>query len=393
MADEIQRLLRIPDKSFFVFGPRGVGKSTWLRRVLPPDSLALDLLRAELFLELGRDPGNLEARIGRRPPGSWICIDEIQKLPTLLDEVHRLIETRRLRFALSGSSARSLQRTGVNLLAGRAITRSLAPFVSAELGERFDLSSALEFGLLPLVALDPRNAVDTLSAYVHTYVREELRQEGVIRKIDPFLRFLQIAGQINGQQINVESIARDAQVPRTTVDGYFTILVDTLLGHMLPAYRPQAKVRERAHPKFYWFDPGVARAAAGLLRDPVDAIWRGTALETLVYHELRVYNHVHGMERPLAFYRTPAGVEIDFLIETRRRTTAAPPRVVCVEVKSSARWKHEWETPMRALAASRAVVVDRMVGVYGGREPLTFDGVDVMPVQHFLAALHAGEFF
>ena len=176
MADEIQRLLRIPDKSFFVFGPRGVGKSTWLRRVLPPDSLALDLLRAELFLELGRDPGNLEARIGRRPPGSWICIDEIQKLPTLLDEVHRLIETRRLRFALSGSSARSLRRTGVNLLAGRAITRSLAPFVSAELGERFDLSSALEFGLLPLVALDPRNAVDTLSAYVHTYVREELRE-------------------------------------------------------------------------------------------------------------------------------------------------------------------------------------------------------------------------
>ena len=393
MIGELPRLLPMPDRSFFVFGPRGVGKSTWLRRVLPPDVVFLDLLRADLFLELGRDPSQLEARIGGRPRGSWVCIDEIQKAPALLDEVHRLIETRRLRFALSGSSARRLRRAGVNLLGGRAVTRSLAPFTSAELGARFNVGQALEWGLLPMVALDLDRAADTLSAYVHTYVREEIREEGVVRKIDPFLRFLQIAGQVNGQQLNVEGIARDAHVARTTVDGYFTILVDTLLGHFLPAYRPQAKVRERARPKFYWFDAGVARAAAGLLHDPIDAAWRGTALETLVYHELRVHDHLAGTQRPIAFYKTAAGVEIDFVVETRRRTSKAPPHLICVEVKSAPRWKREWEEPMRSLARSDGVAVDKMLGVYLGRDRLRFGDVEIMPVADFLAALHAGKIY
>ena len=383
----------MPEKSFFVFGPRGVGKSTWLRRGLPPDAVLLDLLRSDVFLDLSRDPSHLEALVAHRPAGSWICIDEIQKAPALLDEVHRLIESRRLRFALSGSSARRLRRTGVNLLGGRAITRWLAPFVSAELGDLFDLRGALDWGLLPLVVLDPDQAADTLAAYVHTYIREEIREEGLVRKIDPFLRFLQIAGLMNGQELNVENIAREAGVPRTTVDGYFTILVDTLLGHLLPAYRPGVKVRERGHPKFYWFDSGVARSAAGLLRDPLDAIWRGTALETLVLHELRVHDHVAKKERPISYYRTAAGVEIDFIIETARRTTSSRPRIVCIEVKAAARWKRAWEAPMRALATAGGPVVERMIGVYTGRDRLRFDAVDVMPVQSFLAALHAGEIF
>jgi predicted AAA+ superfamily ATPase len=393
VGPELARLLRMPEKSFFVFGPRGVGKSTWLRQVLPPDAVVLDLLRADVFLELSRNPSHLEALVGHRPPGSWVCIDEIQKAPALLDEVHRLIESRRLRFALSGSSARRLRRTGVNLLGGRAITRWLAPFVSAELGDRFDLRRALEGGLLPMVVLDPGQAADTLAACVHTYVREEIREEGLVRKIDPFLRFLQIAGLMNGQELNVENIARDAGAPRTTVDGYFTILVDTLLGHLLPAYRPGVKVRERRHPKFYWFDVGVARAAAGLLRDPLDAVWRGTALETLVLHELRVHNHVRGKERPLAYYRTAAGVEIDFVVETRHRTASTPPHLVCIEVKAAPRWKREWEAPMRALAAAGGVRVDRMIGVYTGRDRLRLGDVDVLPVASFLAALHAGDIF
>jgi predicted AAA+ superfamily ATPase len=390
---ELSRLLPLPAKSFFVFGPRGVGKSTWLRRVLPVDTPFIDLLRADLFLELSRDPGRLEARVGHRPARSWVCIDEIQKIPALLDEVHRLIETRRLRFALSGSSARRLRRAGVNLLGGRAVTRRLGPFVSAELGAQFSLSRALEWGLLPMVALEPRHAPDTLAAYVHTYIREEIREEGLVRRIDPFLRFLHIAGQVNGQQLSVETIARDAQVPRTTVDGYFTILIDTLLADLLPAYRPQAKVRERAHPKLYWFDPGVARAAANLLHDPLDSIWRGTALETLLLHELRVYNHVAGRERPIAYYRTAAGAEIDFVIEKQRRTTSKPARLVCIEVKSSPRWKREWNVSMLSLARSEQVAVERMIGVYAGRERLTVEGVEVFPVQEFLTALHAGEIF
>jgi predicted AAA+ superfamily ATPase len=371
----------------------GGTKRTWLRQVLPQGTPIFELLRSDVFLDLGREPSLLEAMIGERPPASWVCIDEVQKAPVILDEVHRLIEGRRLRFALSGSSARKLRRGGANLLAGRAVTRALGPFSFAELGRRFRRDQVLQFGTLPLVVLDPDNAVDTLSAYVHTYLKEEIREEGIVRKVDPFLRFLQVAGQVNGQQLNRENLARDARVPRSSVDGYFSILEDTLLGHFLPAYRPQVKVRERAHPKFYWFDLGVARAAAGMLRDPLDSVWRGFALETLVFHELRTFNHVSEKERPIAFYRTPAGSEIDFVIETRRRTQLAPPRVVCVEVKAASRWKREWEEPMRSLARSEGISVGRMLGVYLGKESLTFDAVTVLPLEEFLRRLHAGSIF
>jgi predicted AAA+ superfamily ATPase len=391
--EAIKRRLGLPSRSFFVFGPRGVGKSTWLRQVLPEGTPIIDLLRSDVFLDLSRDPALLEAMIGRRSSGSWACIDEVQKAPAILDEVHRLIEGRGLRFALSGSSARKLRRGGANLLAGRAITRTLGPFSFAELGARFHRDRAIELGSLPLVVLDPQNAIDTLSAYVHTYLKEEIREEGIVRKVDPFLRFLQVAGQMNGQQLNRENVARDAKVPRSSVDGYFSILEDTLLAHFLPAYRPQVKVREQAHPKFYWFDPGVARAAAGLLRDPMDSVWRGFALETLVFHELRTFNHISGKERPMAYYRTAAGSEIDFVIETRRRTQAAPPRVVCVEVKAAPRWKREWEEPMRALARHERITVQRMFGVYLGAESLTFDAIDVFPLEEFLRRLFAGAIF
>lgn len=390
---DIPRLLPLPAKSFFVFGPRGVGKSTWLRHVLPEGAPIIDLLRSEVFLDLRRDPSLLEARVGRRPAGSWVCIDEVQKAPALLDEVHRLIEARRWRFALSGSSARKLRRGGANLLAGRALTRTLGPFSFAELGPRYDVDQVLAYGSLPLVVTDATNAVDTLTSYVHTYLREEIREEGVVRRIDPFLRFLQVAGLLNGQEINAANVARDAQVPRSSVDGYFAVLEDTLLARFLPAYRPLAKVRERAHPKLFWFDAGVARAAAGLLRDPIDAASRGFALEATVLHELATYNHVTGTERPIAFYRTAAGAEIDFVIETRRRTGSTPPRLVCIEVKSATRWKREWENPMRSLAATAGVMVQRMIGVYRGAEPLTFDDVDVLPVTEFFRQLHEGAVF
>jgi predicted AAA+ superfamily ATPase len=389
----LPRLLALPNRSFFIFGPRGVGKSTWLRHVLPRETPFFDLLRSDVFLDLARQPELLEAKVGRRPANTWVCIDEVQKAPAILDEVHRLIEEYKWRFALSGSSARKLRRGGANLLGGRAVTRALGPFSFAELGRRYDFDRALEFGTLPLVVVDPDNAVDTLSTYVHTYLREEIREEGVVRKIDPFLRFLQVAGLLNSQEFNGGNVSRDARVPRSSVDGYFSILEDTLLGNFLPAYRPQVKVRERAHPKFFWFDPGVARAAAGLLRDPVDSVWRGGALETIVLHELRTYNSLAGKERTIAFYRTAAGSEIDFVIETRRRTATVSPRVVCIEVKAATRWKREWEEPMRSLARTDGIAVQRMIGVYRGTETLTFDRLDVLPVLEFLRQLHAGLVF
>ena len=369
-----------------------MGKSTWLKQVLP-GAAHLDLLDASLFLELTRDPHRMEALVGPKPAGTWIVIDEIQKAPPLLDEAHRLIEDRRWKFALCGSSARKLRRGGVNLLGGRAVTRHMAGFSSAELGKRYDLQAALEWGSLPLVLRDPGNAADTLSAYVNTYLKEEIREEGLVRSIPPFVRFLAVAGQLNGQTINAANIAREAGVPRSSVDGYFSILTDTLLGHFLPAYTPGLKVRERTHPKFYWFDPGVARAAAGMLRDPVDRLWQGMALETLIFHELRIHNEVSQRCRPIAHYRTAAGVEIDFLVETRKRTAGAAARVVCIEVKRSERWDRGWEGPMRDFAGQGGVAVERMIGVYAGPRAYHFDGLDVLPVADFLEQLHQGKVF
>jgi len=388
----IPRLLNRPDRSFFLFGPRGTGKSTWLKQVLP-GAFRFDLLDASLFLELSRDPHRLEALVGPRPAGTWVVLDEVQKVPALLDEVHRLMESKRWRFALCGSSARKLRRGGANLLAGRALTLAMESFSAAELGGAFHLERALDWGLLPFVYNEPEAAADILAAYVSTYLKEELQAEGLIRNVPPFVRFLAVAGQINGQIVNAQNIAREAAVARSTVDTYFDILTDTLLGHRLPAWRPGLKVREAAQPKFYWFDPGVARAAAGLLRDPADRLWQGCALETLVYHELRVYNEISRKHRPISYYRTPAGVEIDFIVETAKRRPGSAPRVVAIEVKRAERWDRAWEKPMRALAASAGVKVDRMIGVYCGSRPYRFDDVQVWPVADFVKALFGGEVF
>jgi predicted AAA+ superfamily ATPase len=390
--DTIPRLLQRPDRSFFLFGPRGTGKSTWLQQVLP-EAFRLDLLNSSLFLELSRDPHRLEALVAGRPAGSWVVLDEIQKVPPLLDEVHRLIESRRWRFALCGSSARKLRRGGANLLAGRALTLSMEGFSAAELGDEFELDSALNWGLLPFVRNEPKIAADILEAYVNTYLKEELQAEGLIRNVPPFVRFLSVAGQVNGQTINAQNIARDAAVARSTVDTYFAVLTDTLVGHFLPAWRPGLKVREAAQPKFYWFDPGVARAAAGLVRDPADRMWQGAALETLVYHELRVYNEISRKHRPISYYRTPAGVEVDFIIETAGRRPGNPPRLAAVEVKRAERWDRAWDKPMRALAETSGIKVERLIGVYCGPRTYQFDNIKILPMAEFVKVLFAGGIF
>ena len=388
----LSRQLPCPERSFFLFGPRGIGKSTWLKQVLP-GALRFDLLDSALFLELTRDPNRLEAMIGSRPPQAWIVLDEIQKIPALLTEVHRLLETRRWRFALCGSSARKLRRGGADLLAGRASTLNLEGFTTVELAGKFALDFTLRWGTLPMVQQDRAQAAEILSAYVNTYLAEEIRAEGLIRKVAPFVRFLGVAGLLNGQAVNGQNIAREAALPRATVDTYFAILTDTLVGHFLPAWRPGAKVREVAHPKFYWFDPGVARGAAGLLRDPVERSWLGCALETLIFHELRVYNEVSRKFRPIAYYRTPAGVEIDFIIESRRRQSGRPPQVVAIEVKLADKWQRTWERPLRELAAVPSIQVERCLAVYMGQRSYRFDSVEVLPVGTFLRALHRGEIF
>lgn len=386
------RLLRPCDRSFFLFGPRATGKSTWLQGALP-GARRLDLLDTRLALELTRDPHLLESHLGGLKAGDWVVLDEIQKIPALLDEVHRLMEKTRLRFALCGSSARKLKREGANLLGGRALLRRMEGFSAAELGKDFDLERALQWGTLPLVLATPGSEAESLQAYVHGYIQEEIKAEGIVRSVPPFLRFLSVAGQLNGQSVNASNVSREAAAPRASVDGYFEILADTLLGHFLPAWQPGFKVRERARPKFYWFDPGVARAAAGLARDPVDRAWKGFALETLIYQELRVFNETGAKHRAISYYRTPANVEIDFIIETRKLVQGGNPSVVCVEVKSADRWDPSWGRAMRELAASEKVKVDGLYGVYRGNRRLKFDDVQVLPVEEFLAALHSGEIF
>jgi predicted AAA+ superfamily ATPase len=354
-----------------------------------------DLLNIESYLELSRNPSILEAKIGDKPPGSWVCIDEIQKIPMLLSEVHRLIENKGFNFALSGSSARKLKRGGADMLAGRAVTCKMEGFSYAETRGAFDLDAVINWGSLPMIfgSQSDMDKASILSAYVHTYIKEEIREEGIVRNIEPFIRFLEVAGIVNGQILNKENIARDAKLPRTTVDVYFSVLEDTLLGHFLPAFRPTVKVREQAHPKFYWFDAGVARGAAGLLNDEVDSIWHGCSLETLIFHELRVYNHVSGKNRRIFFYRTGGGSEIDFVVETKKKTQTGKCRIVCIEVKHSKKWDRKWEKPMRSLAADSKVKVEKMFGIYRGADRYYFDGIEVLPVNTFMEMLNNGEIF
>lgn len=382
----IPRLLRPLDRSFFLFGPRSVGKSLWLNEHFK-NAVRFDLLESRTLLELSRDPSLLEARIGDIGKGSWVCIDEIQKVPALLNEVHRLMGSKHWRFVLSGSSARKLKRGGADLLAGRAITLHMEGFSYPEIKNNYQLDPILNWGNLPLIVLNPKEAAEILQAYVHTYIREEIKEEGLVRQAEPFLRFLEVAGLVNGQILNKENIARDAKVPRSTVDVYFSILEDTLLGHFLPPFRPRAKVREQAHPKFYWFDAGVARGAAGLLFDPPGGDWLGWSLETLIFHEFRTFNQIHSKHRRFFYYRTAEESEIDFVVETRKKTSSSKCHIVCVEVKQAKNWQRKWETPMRNLKATGKVVVEKMFGVYGGRERYHFDGVEVLPVELFLEQL------
>ena len=243
------RQLRLPDRSFFLFGPRGTGKTTWLRSTLP-NAHWTDLVVDRELVRLMRDPGRFTQEVEALPTRSWVVIDEVQKLPALLNEVQDLIARhgQRYRFAITGSSARKLRRGDVNLLPGRLINRRFFPLTAAEMGADVPVDEILRFGCLPAVRSDARDAgrVDLLEAYAENYLTQEIRQEALVKSLASFTRFLEVAALMNAQVTNVAGIARDAAVARPTVQGYFDILVDTLIGTWLPAWRPRAKVKEVA---------------------------------------------------------------------------------------------------------------------------------------------------
>jgi uncharacterized protein len=386
----IRRRLQPPGKSFLLLGPRGTGKSTWLAETLPR-ALTIDLLDSSRFLELSSDPTALARLVAPLRRGDWVVIDEIQRIPALLNEVHRLYEQQRgIHFALSGSSARKLRREGANLLAGRAVQIPMLPFVWPEYQDAWRIDEACEWGTLPLVVSDPDHRAATLAAYVETYLKEEITAEAIVRSLDPFVRFLRVAGLYNGQVLNIENLARESAVKRSTVDRYFQILEDTLLASRVPAIPLGIRTKETTHPKFFLFDTGVARAAAGLVREQVDPVWKGFAFEALLAHEIRGRAVLADKDRPLFHYSVSGSFDIDFLVQTRPKTLSAPPQFVAIEAKLGRRFKPSWAAGLRTLLTECGSRITRGIIVYFGTDRLEVDGIDVLPVTTFLNELHAG---
>jgi len=387
----LARVITRPAKTFLLLGPRGTGKSTWLAATFP-GALTIDLLDSSRFLTLSRDPSALERLVAPLRRGDWVVIDEIQRVPALLDEVHRLYEQNRgIHFALSGSSARKLRRAGANLLAGRALHLPMLPFAWPEYRGTWRIDQACEWGTLPLVVSDPAHRAATLAAYVDTYLKEEIAAEALVRNLDPFVRVLHTAGLFNGQVLNLENLARESEVKRSTVERYFQILEDTLLATRVPAVTLGIRTKETAHPKFFLFDTGVARAAAGLAHEPVDSMWKGFAFESLLHHELRAWAAISGKPRPIFHYAVSGGFDVDFLVQTKAKTLSTPRQFVAIEAKLGGRFKHGWTNGLATLLRECPQTVRRAILVYQGSDRLVVDGVDVIPAATFLDELHAGQ--
>ena len=364
-------------RSVFLFGPRLTGKSFLLARTFPR-SPVYDLLRSDVFFRLASRPGLLaEELAARRGPSTPVVLDEIQKLPVLLDEVHHLIEQRGLRFILTGSSPRKLVRRSANLLGGRARTRRLHPLVSAELPS-FDLVRLLNHGGIPSIydSTEPR---EDLEAYCGTYLKEEIQAEASVRNIGNFARFLRVAGLCGGELLNYEAVANDAGVPARTVREYFAVLVDTLAGIMLEPFRATKKRKAIATSKFYFFDIGVGNHLAGRVsvRPGTEAF--GRCLEHLILVELRAFLDYTHDGRPLTFWRSRGGDEVDFVIGDE----------TAVEVKGTERVSERHLRGLQALA-DEMTLRQRLVVSMDPRERL-LNGTRVLPLRRFLDRLWAKE--
>lgn len=376
-----KRLLPVPERSFFLFGVRGVGKSTWVRMMLP-DATRFDLLDEALFTDLIGDPalfGNLLSGI---KPDEWVVVDEVQRIPALLNEVHRQIEERGLRFALLGSSARKLKTAGTNLLAGRATRKAMYPLTPAELGDDFDLGNALRFGTIPLVwAAEDRREV--LESYTQLYLREEIRAEAAVRNLPGFVRFLPVAALMHAQTVNVSSLARDTGVARPTVAGYLEVLEDTLLATRLEAFEAKLRVRERKRPKLYWVDPGLVRAVKRQL-GPVAAEERGALLEGWVLGVLRAHNETQPVFDAIAYWSpVESDAEVDFVL-TRDNEHLA------LEVKAATNYNTAMLKGLRAIDGLPGLA--RRILIYTGtHEFQTEDSIHVWPLDRFHEALARDE--
>lgn len=366
------RLLQAPENSsFFLFGPRGTGKTTWLKNNFP-GAPYFDLLDSELYTDFLARPNRLGAMIPTDEQ-RIIILDEVQRVPSLLHEVHRLIESRRCRFALTGSSARKLKSKDVNLLAGRALTLTMHPLTARELGGDFSLEHARCFGMLPSTFghADPKRY---LESYVATYLREEVQQEGLTRNLGAFTRFLEVASFSQGALLNISEIARECAVNRKVAEHYFSILEDLLIAYRIPVFRKRAQRSVVAHSKFYFFDVGVYRTIRP--RGPLDSSDEidGAALETLVFQELFALNHYLRLGYDLSFWRTRTGYEVDFVLYGNRGIHA-------IEVKRSSRVSSDAVRGLRAFRGEYPSA--RTTLVYGGNREFWEHDIHIVPIDIF----------
>ena len=373
-----ERLIKKPlesRKSFFLFGPRGTGKTTWLKHNLP-GALFINLLQSEFYNRLSANPGYLRGMI---PPNyrDWIVIDEVQRIPTILNEVHDLIESRRLNFIMTGSSARTLRRKGVNLLAGRALTYNMHPLTVIEQEDAFELGNSIRLGHLP-ARFNEDNPEKYLKDYVQTYLREEVMQESLTRNIGHFSRFLEVASFSQGQTINISSVAREAQIERPVAENYFSILEDLLIAVRLPVFSYKAKRRLIAQKKFYFFDAGVYRAIRPTGPLDSEAEMDGPALETLALQELRAMNEYLDCGYKIYFWRTRNQLEIDFILY-------GPKGLLAIEIKRSTQLQYKETRALREFKKEYPPAACYVF--YGGSTPLYMNDITVLPIEYALKNL------
>jgi predicted AAA+ superfamily ATPase len=364
----------LKQKSHFLFGPRQTGKTSLIRHSLK-GVRSYDLLDHSVYLSLSQNPGRIAQEIN--PRDKIVVIDEIQRLPVLLNEAHRLIEERGIRFLLTGSSARKLRRGGVNLLGGRARTKYIHPLTYRELGNRFDLFKAIERGLLPSIYLSEDPLAD-LEAYTGSYLQQEIVAEGGTRNVPAFSRFLKVAALCNGTAVNFTNVSNDAQVPRTTIYEYFEILKDTLLLYELPSWRKSKKRKPLASSKYYFFDVGVVATLQGRPFRPGTPEF-GEALETYLMHELVSYrDYISG--EPLSYWRSTSGFEVDFILGDH----------TAIEVKAKENLSARDLKSLRALMEEKKLKRYLCVSLEPRRRNL--ENVTLLPLREFLEALWSREY-
>ncbi len=379
-----RRNLVLPDsgsETFFLWGPRQTGKSTLLRESYP-DAYWVDLLKSEEYRRFLARPETLREELdsGEVDLRRQVVIDEIQKVPALLDEVHWLIENRGFRFALCGSSARKVRRGAANLLGGRALRYELHGLTAAELGDQFDLDRLLNRGYLPRI-LDGNRANAMLEAYIADYLKEEIAAEGLVRNLQTFSGFLDVAALSDGEIVNFSNVARECDVSSQTTKSHFQILEDTLLGRWLPAYRKRPKRRVIGAPKFYFADVGVVNRLArrGELR-PGSELY-GKAFENWVFHELSAFAAYRDPDLALSYWRLASGIEVDFVLGDMR---------VAIEAKSSERITSDHLKGLRTLIDDHPGVVRRLVVCREPRARKTDDGIEILPAKTFVRRLWEG---